>query len=179
MCGFLGCDARPFNPLLAALPRVHRCAAGAYLTEYNYVEQYCVQRAPLLPGRELEVTGQPAATGYCHCKSCRSWSAAPVNAFTLWEPSAVAVTRGQEHVASFAKTECGIRKWRKGCGGHLLTEHPTFGLIDVYAAALPTLPFQPMLHVSYEDSVLRLHDGLPKQRDFPKEMGGSGNLLPE
>ena len=22
VCGFLGCDARPFNPLLAALPRV-------------------------------------------------------------------------------------------------------------------------------------------------------------
>jgi len=31
----------------------------------------------------LTVTGQPAAMGYCHCESCRSWSAGPVNAFTL------------------------------------------------------------------------------------------------
>ena len=30
VCGFLGCDARPFNPLLAALPRiVHAAGVGA------------------------------------------------------------------------------------------------------------------------------------------------------
>ena len=34
----------------------------------------------------VEVSGEPEAMGYCHCQSCRSWSAAPVNAFTLWKP---------------------------------------------------------------------------------------------
>lgn len=29
VCGFLGCDARPFNPLLTALPRVIRISEGA------------------------------------------------------------------------------------------------------------------------------------------------------
>ena len=29
VCGFLGCDARPFNPLLAALPHVIRVSDGA------------------------------------------------------------------------------------------------------------------------------------------------------
>jgi AraC-like DNA-binding protein len=29
VCGFLGCDARPFNPLLAALPRVLHASGGA------------------------------------------------------------------------------------------------------------------------------------------------------
>lgn len=29
VCGFLGCDARPFNPLLGALPRVLRASRGA------------------------------------------------------------------------------------------------------------------------------------------------------
>ena len=24
---------------------------------------------------EIEVTGEPAAMGYCHCASCRQWSA--------------------------------------------------------------------------------------------------------
>src|SRR2546421_483932 len=43
---------------------------------------------------EFNVTGEPAAMGYCHCESCRGWSAAPVNAFTLWKPDAVKVTRG-------------------------------------------------------------------------------------
>ncbi|HYP86867.1 MAG TPA: GFA family protein [Polyangiaceae bacterium] len=128
---------------------------------------------------ELKVSGTPAAMGYCHCESCRKWSAGPVNAFTLWPPQAVSVTRGSENIASYKKTEKSIRKWCKVCGGHLLTEHPGFGLVDVYAATIPELPFEPMLHVNYEDTVLRLHDGLPKQGDFPAEMGGSGRLLAE
>lgn len=35
---------------------------------------------------QFEVSGEPAAMGYCHCGSCRRWSAGPVNAFTLWPP---------------------------------------------------------------------------------------------
>ncbi len=46
---------------------------------------------------ELEATGDPAAMGYCHCRSCRPWSAGPVNAFTLWKPEDVRVTKGAEH----------------------------------------------------------------------------------
>lgn len=26
---------------------------------------------------KIEVSGEPHAMGYCHCASCRSWSAAP------------------------------------------------------------------------------------------------------
>jgi hypothetical protein len=33
--------------------------------------------------------------------------------------------------------------------------------------------------VNYQESVLSIKDGLPKMKDFPKEMGGSGELLPE
>ena len=128
---------------------------------------------------ELRVTGEPAAMGYCHCESCQQWSASPVNAFTLWSPSAVTITRGADQLASFSKTERSIRKWCKHCGGHVLTVHPGWDLIDVYAAVIPDLPFQAMLHVNYADSVLPFKDGLPKQHDFPAEMGGSGVLLPE
>jgi len=128
---------------------------------------------------EVRVSGEPAAMGYCHCESCQQWSASPVNAFTLWSPSAVTITRGADQLASFSKTERSIRKWCKSCGGHVLTVHPGWDLIDVYAAVLPDLPFKAMLHVNYADSVLPLKDGLPKQRDFPAEMGGSGVLLPE
>ena len=32
---------------------------------------------------EIEVEGAPEAMGYCHCESCRSWSAGPVNAFSV------------------------------------------------------------------------------------------------
>jgi hypothetical protein len=128
---------------------------------------------------ELRVSGKPAAMGYCHCTSCREWSAGPVNAFTLWPPSAVTVTRGASLLGEYKKTENSIRKWCKACGGHVLTEHPGFGLIDVYAAAIPGLSFEPMLHVNYAETVLRMHDGLPKQQDFPTDLGGSGTLIAE
>ena len=69
--------------------------------------------------------------------------------------------------------------WCTVCGGHVMTGHPQWKLVDVYAATIPDLPFRPGLHVNYESTVLRMHDGLPKQKDFPAEMGGSGELLPE
>lgn len=42
---------------------------------------------------EIAVTGAPVAMGYCHCASCRAWSAGPVNAFTLWKPDTVTHAR--------------------------------------------------------------------------------------
>lgn len=128
---------------------------------------------------ELAVTGAPVAMGYCHCSSCREWSAGPVNAFTLWPRDKVRVVKGEDNIGSYAKTEHSVRKWCKICGGHVFSDHPDFGLMDVYAAVIPELAFKPALHVHYDETVLRLRDGLPKHKDIPKEMGGSGTLLPE
>src|SRR5262249_54376312 len=47
---------------------------------------------------EIAVTGEPVGMGYCHCSSCRSWSASPVNGFTLWPREAVTVTKGEKNV---------------------------------------------------------------------------------
>src|ERR1700724_4714930 len=66
---------------------------------------------------QVEATGEPVAMGYCHCSSCRSWSAAPVNAFTLWKPEAVKVKSGAEHVGTFDKTAFSQRMYCKKCGG--------------------------------------------------------------
>jgi len=125
------------------------------------------------------VTGEPAAMGYCHCESCRTWSAGPVNAFTLWKPQALQVTRGADQIGSFAKTPKSQRKWCKACGGHLFTDHPAWSLIDVYAAVIPDFPYKPGVHVNYQETRLPMRDGMPKMKDLPKEMGGSGALLAE
>ena len=128
---------------------------------------------------EFTVSGEPAAMGYCHCESCRHWSAGPVNAFTLWSPEAVQITHGADNIGTYNKTPQSSRKWCKNCGGHIFTEHPGMGLTDVYAAVLPQLPFQPGVHVHYEESVLHVRDWLPKMKDLPAEMGGSGDTLAE
>jgi hypothetical protein len=128
---------------------------------------------------ELRVAGDPAAMGYCHCTSCRQWSAGPVNAFTLWPRAVVTITRGADQLGAYSKTDNSIRKWCKACGGHVLTEHPGWDLTDVYAAVIPEFQFKPMVHVNYGETVMHLPDGLPKQRDLPRDMGGSGVSLPE
>jgi hypothetical protein len=128
---------------------------------------------------KIAVTGDPAGAGYCHCKNCRSWSAGPVNAFTLWPAEAVHVTEGEDQIGEFNLNEQTYRQWCKACGGHLMARHPQWGLVDVYAATIPSFPFAPELHVNYESSVLPIKDGLPKMKDFPAEMGGSGETLPE
>jgi hypothetical protein len=128
---------------------------------------------------EVSVTGSPVAMGYCHCTSCRSWSAAPINAFSLWKPEQVNVTKGKENIEAFHKTEKSHRQFCRACGGHLMTQHPTWGLIDVYTAIIPDLPFEPKLHVHYGEKVVSLRDGLPKFENVPQEMGGSGKTMSE
>jgi len=128
---------------------------------------------------EIEVSGEPEAMGYCHCRSCRSWSGGPVNAFSLWKPDTVAVTKGASEIATFAKTPGSERKYCTKCGGHVMTNHPGLGLIDVFAATIPSLDYRPGVHVNYSETVLRMKDGLPKLRDFPKEFGGSGQTVAE
>jgi hypothetical protein len=128
---------------------------------------------------ELTLTGAPAAMGYCHCNSCRHWSAGPINAFVLWSPDSVKVTKGADHIGTYNKTPNSYRKWCKSCGGHLMTDHPGMKLVDVYAAVTPSLPFKPGLHVFYSEKVVSIKDGLPKMKDVPKELGGSGETLPE
>src|ERR1700756_4473373 len=97
----------------------------------------------------LEATGEPEARASCHGPPCRSWSGGPVNAFSLWKPEAVKVTKGAEHVTTFQKTPLSQRQYCTKCGGHLMTNHSPLGLVDVFAATLPTLTFAPGVHVNY------------------------------
>src|SRR3989338_7281042 len=109
---------------------------------------------------KIEVNGTPSGEGYCHCASCRSWSAGHINAFVLWKEDQVKVLAGQDALGTFHKTESSHRQWCKTCGGHVMTRHPQWKLVDVYAATIPAFPFTPKVHVFYEETVLPIKDGL-------------------
>ena len=79
----------------------------------------------------------------------------------------------------FSHLRINIGLFCKLCGGHLMSGHQPVGLIDVYAATIPTLDFVPAVHVNYGEKVLAIKDGLPKMKDFPAELGGSGVAVPE
>jgi hypothetical protein len=130
-------------------------------------------------GVELEVSGAPAVSGFCHCDSCRSWLGAPVHAFTLWPRAQIKVRKGKEQIGVFKRTENSHRSFCKNCGGHVFVDHPGMNMTDVLAVTMPKFPFQPTLHVHYGEKVLSMRDGLPKYRNMPKEFGGSGEKLPD
>ena len=128
---------------------------------------------------EIEVSGDPMGMGYCHCESCRAWASTLVHNWTAWPPEAVVVTKGADNIGTFSKTEMSDRKFCKTCGSNIMTVHPTMGMTDVCAGTIPTLEYQPGVHVNYAETVHPMQDGLPKFKDFPSEMGGSGDMLPE
>ena len=71
------------------------------------------------------------------------------------------------------------QKYCARCRDILMTDHPTLGLVEVLVATLPTLAFSPSIHVNYAETVLPVRDGLPKLKDFPAELGGSGEMIAE
>jgi hypothetical protein len=130
-------------------------------------------------GVAIEVTGEPVGQGYCHCESCRKMSGAPVRGFTLWSADTVRVTKGEALLKGFNRTGFSNRQHCTNCGGAVLIQHPTIDMTDVHSETLRGFDFKPALHVNYQEHVLPIRDGLPKQKDFPIELGGSGELIAE
>lgn len=130
---------------------------------------------------QIQVSGEPDLMSYCHCDSCRSWSGSPVSASTLWNAESLKVLAGAQYIRTFQKTPESIshRQYCSQCGGHVMISHPDFGIFDVFAATIPTLKFEPSIHVNYSETVLPIADGLPKYENFPSELGGSGTLVAE
>lgn len=128
---------------------------------------------------QLELTGEPGVMAFCHCESCRGWLGAPIHAASLWPAAHVKVLRGADKLGTYKRTEASHRKFCTSCGTPVLVDHPAIGMVDVPAGRIPELAYQPGLHVHYGERVLAVKDGLPKFKDFPKEFGGSGDVVPE
>jgi hypothetical protein len=126
---------------------------------------------------EIEVAGEPLAIGYCHCRSCRRWSASPMQPTSIWPRSAFKVTKGEAGVGVYAPSPGRAeRLWCKTCGGHL-GAYIGSELVDVFPPIMPDFPFKPRSHIFYGEGVMKVPDGLPKFRALPSE--GPTGLLPE
>jgi len=127
----------------------------------------------------VEVRGEPVAQGYCHCQSCRSMAGAPVRGFTVWPKDAVAVTRGADQLKGYSRTDFSDRRHCATCGGQVLINHPTIGMVDVHSETLRDFEFRPAFHVNYQERVLPVRDGLTKYKAFPAAFGGSDETMAE
>jgi hypothetical protein len=43
--------------------------------------------------------------GFCHFEECRTWSASPVNGFSIWSAENITVKNGEEHIGTYKKIE--------------------------------------------------------------------------
>jgi hypothetical protein len=77
------------------------------------------------------------------------------------------------------KTEASHRHFCTSCGSPVLVRHPQLGMTDIPAGTVAGLQYVPTLHVNYGEKVMACRDGLPKFKDFPKDFGGSGDMVPE
>ena len=127
---------------------------------------------------EVTATGEPMGMGYCRCEDCRSWSAGPGNAFTLWTRNMVKVTRGSDKLGRFSKSENSVREFCTVCGGHLMTDHPVWGLTDVFTATVPMVDFAPGVHVNYASTTRHGKDGPARMQDLSGKPGRRREILP-
>jgi hypothetical protein len=128
---------------------------------------------------EIEAQGTPLDMGFCHCENCRRYSGAPIAGFTLFKSENVKVTKGSDFLGRYKSTDMSDRRFCTKCGSHVIVDHPTLGLVDIRGALPPTLAFKPTVHLNYSETILPIKDGLPKLRDFPAAIGGSGEAMPE
>jgi hypothetical protein len=89
------------------------------------------------------------------------------------------VTEGADKLGGFNKMGFSDRQHCTVCGGQVLIDHPTINMVDVHASTIPQFPFAPQLHVNYQEHVLPVRDGLPKMKDMPADLGGSGETMAE
>ena len=100
-----------------------------------------------------------------------------MSTFTLWKKENVGLIKARSFPAN-SRSDISDRLVYE-CGGHISVDHPTLGLIDVRIGDLRNFPFKPAVHLNYAETILPMRDGLLKPKDFPAEIGGSGEMVPE
>lgn len=127
----------------------------------------------------IEVTGAPVVQGFCHCQTCRAWSATPVTAYALWPTAAVRVVSGEDRLKAYARPGKLSRHHCSDCGGAVMTGWTGSPMTDVYPPLLDGFAFTPAAHVNYGERMIDMKDGLPKFRDMPATAGGSDEMMAE
>lgn len=65
----------------------------------------------------------------------------------------------------------------QGCGTRVYGFSPKFQLYSATAVSVPSVTYQPIMHVFCKDAAWQLpNDGLPHYKDLPAEYGGSGEI---
>ncbi len=142
-------------------------------------EQTNYQGACYCGAVKVTVTGAPAASAICHCRSCRKWHAAPLNAWSIWPSADVEITGGA--VITSSTDAASGRVSCAACGGCVANHKPQVNMTVVYPMTLvgSGLEYKPAFHIHYGERVMDVADGLPKFAEMPEQFRGSGETVAE
>ena len=164
-------DAEPFAITLAQRAptedkdKVHRgfCVCGAVGIELDRGELCNMQQI-------------------CHCEECRQWHSAPMVTEFLFKPlngvTRFYLVKGAEQLKYVETTKGQRRAICNECGTRVCNIAAKADLTATFPSMLPDFPLNVKHHVYYKEAVHKVHDGLPKYLDMPKEFGGSGDQAP-
>ena len=110
-----------------------------------------------------KASGKPQGSGYCHCKSCRHHTGAPVAAYVVF--AAKQVQWLSRDPARFESSEGKYRSFCHDCGTSLTFEDDE--LIEFHISTLDSPEdFPPNEHTHYSERIdwLEIADTLPKYR---------------
>ena len=110
-----------------------------------------------------QASGTPEGAGYCHCRSCRHHTGAPVVAFAVFSADQVAWLSGER--ARYESSPGIFRAFCRDCGTTLTWEGG--GRIEFHISSLDNPDeFPPNEHTHYRERIswFETTDNLPKHR---------------
>ena len=100
-------------------------------------------------------------------------------------PASLKTTAGADKLKTYEITpkfhkqfcsECGTGVWQYPASKPFIAIFPS--LLETNSVKAPKLAaaMKPQMHVNCENSLVDIKDDLPRFKDFPKEIGGSGEM---
>ncbi|MCW7540229.1 GFA family protein [Aquabacterium sp. A7-Y] len=120
----------------------------------------CVCRAV-----EYTVPDAMKYAGCCHCSECRRFSGSAFSAFGGVPMQALRVTRGEQSLSRYAKSEHTVLVFCRHCGSSLYAEKPLRSMIHLRLGSLLDAPsLRPQFHsfVASKAPWYDIDDGLPQ-----------------
>jgi hypothetical protein len=104
-------------------------------------------------------------SGYCHCSDCRRFSGSAFSAMGGLEKEDFHILKGQEHIATYVKSENTVLAFCRTCGSSLYAEKPKKNMIHLRLGTLDESPgVTPQFHsfVGSKASWDHIGDDLPQ-----------------
>lgn len=114
---------------------------------------------------EFSVVDDFRYSGYCHCSDCRRFSGSASSAMAGTIPENLRIIQGQDHIATYAKSEDTVLAFCRTCGSSLYALKPRRHMVHLRLGTLNEAPsLAPQFH-SYVGSKApwdHINDDLPQ-----------------